>query len=142
MFLVEAVLNFSYINALVLMRGGVSFYHSCRSHSYNLRDSVGKKQQKKIILCLRSCTHLSYCADIKSQHLQNIYMCTFCGKGDFSNLLSQAPLKQPHKATASKFLLLNSNLHTTKLLSSQRLGGAFLFNLKPPVQLSRNSLNM
>lgn len=99
-------------------------------------------KKKKITLCLRSCTHLSYCADIKSQHLQNISMCTFCGKGDFSNLLSQAPLKQPHKATASKFLLLNSNLHTTKLLSSQRLGGAFLFNLNPAVLLSRNSLHM
>lgn len=99
--------------------------------------------KKEIILCLRSCTHLSYCADIKSQHLQNISICSFCGKGDFfSNLLSQAPLKQPHKATASKFLLLNSNLHTTKLLSSQRLGGAVLFNLNPSVQLSRNSLNM
>lgn len=103
---------------------------------------LAKSNKKKIILCLRSCTHLSYCADIKSQHLQNISMCTFCGKGDFSNLLSQAPLKQPHKATASKFLLLNSNLHTTKLFSSQRLGGAFLFNPNPSVQLSRNSLNM
>lgn len=30
------------------------------------------------------------------------------GKGDFSNLVSQAPLKQPHKATTNKFLLLNA----------------------------------
>lgn len=30
------------------------------------------------------------------------------GKGDFSNLVSQAPLKQPYKATTNKFLLLNA----------------------------------
>lgn len=143
MLLVEAVINKFCINALILMHGGISFYHRCRSHSYNLRGSVGKKTTKnQIILFLRSCTHLSSCADIRSQHLQNISMCTFCGKGDFSNLLSQAPLKQPHKETASKFLLLNNSLHITKLLSSQRLGGASLFNLNPSVQLSRNSLNM
>lgn len=64
------------------------------------------------MLCLHIYTNPSYCANIKSQHLQNISMSIFCGKGDFSNLLSQAPLNQPHKAT-SKFLLLNSNLHTT-----------------------------
>lgn len=120
----------------------ISFYHSYRSHSYYLRDSVSKRKQKKIMLCLHIYTNPNYCANIKSQHLQNISTCTFCGKGGFSNLLSQAPLKQPHKATASKFLLLNSNLHTTKLHSSQRVGGAFLFNLNLSIQLSRNSMHI
>lgn len=46
------------------------------------------------------------------------------------------------KPTASKFLLLDGNLHTTKLHSSQRLGGAFLFNLNPSIQLSRNFMRI
>lgn len=132
----------SEITAFKFLFPCISFYHSYRSHSYYLKDPISKKKQKKIMLCSHIYTNPSYCANIKSQHLQNISMCTFCGKGDFSNLLSQAPLKQPYKATTSKFLLLNSSLHTTKLHSSQRLSGAFLYNLNPSVQLSRNSMHI
>jgi len=120
----------------------ISFYHSYCSHSYYLRDSVSKKKQKKITVCLHIYTKPSYCANTESQHLQNISMCTFHRKGDFSNLLSQAPLKQPRKATTSKFLLLNSSLHMPKLHSSQRLAGAFLFNLNPSIQLSRSCMHV